>query len=300
MLCSMFEKFTLAYAAGYIDGDGCFSIRKQSIKSRHKFSATFLVISTSKETMEWFKKIFGGNILQKGSRQGHKPCYHFCVTGRKSAFIRELIPYLVEKKEEALLYRAFCSTDDFLAREAYIYDMHKQKHENNFVFPEFKKSFESIRNTITPSIEDFAYLAGFIDAECCLGITRYRSQNRENFLYKILLQCNNTKAPVFKWLLERFGGQIHFIDRSRYVNNRHQLTWRVCSSSLATILDNILPFLKQKRPVCEELIKFYKTTIPLKKTISRNSPDFRDFYLPILQEREEIFHKVQFLNKKGI
>ena len=296
----MIKKTDLAYAAGYIDGDGCFSLRKQAIKSRHKFIATLLVISSVRETMEWFKKTFGGNILEKGSPPGHKPCYHFCVTGRKSSFVRELIPYLVEKKEEASLYRAFCTTDDKIAREHYIKFLHEQKHDANLVLPEFKEKFECKRNTINPSIEDVSYLAGFIDAECCLGINRYRSKNRDNFLYKILLQCNNTKAPVFKWLLERFGGQIHFIDRSQYLNNRDQLAWRVCSSSLAAILDKVLPFLKQKRPVCEELIKFYKTTVPLEKTISRNSPKFGALYLPILKEREEIFHKVQFLNKKGI
>jgi hypothetical protein len=296
----MIEKTDLAYAAGYIDGDGRFSLRKQSIKSRHKFIASLLVISSVKQTMEWLKKTFDGNVLKKRARQGHKTCYHFCVTGRKSAFVRDLIPYLVEKKEEAPIYRDFCTTNDMIARDHYIEYLHKQKHETNLVLPEFKQKFESTRNTIIPSIENFAYLAGFIDAECCLGINRYRIKGNNNFIYKILLQCNNTKAPVFKWLLERFGGQIHFIDRSRYVNNRNQLAWRLCSSSLANILDNILPFLKQKRPVCEELIKFYKTTVPLEKTISRNSPKFKEFYLPVLKEREEIFHRVQFLNKKGI
>jgi hypothetical protein len=296
----MFKDTDLAYAAGYIDGDGCFSLRKQNIGSRHKFMATLIVISSVKETMEWFQKKFGGNINEKHSCEGHKQIFHFCITGRKSTFIKQIVPYLVEKKEEALIYQAFCTTSDRIAKESYINRLHKQKHEMNLVFPEMKQKFESFRNTINPSTTDFAYLAGFIDAECCLGINRYRSKNRSNFLYKILLQCNNSKAPAFQWLLERFGGQIHYIDRTKYINNRNQLTWRLCSASLAKILDNILPFLKQKRPVCEELIKFYKTTVPLEKTFSRNSSEFREFYLTVLKEREEIFHRVQTLNKKGI
>lgn len=296
----MIEKTDLAYASGYIDGDGCFSLRKQSIKSRQKFMATLIVISNVYETMKWFKKIFGGNILKKNARQGHKSCYHFCVTGKGSEFVKDLIPYLVEKKEEASIYRAFCMSNEITAREKYINALKSQKHEINLVFPEFKKDFEILCKTIQPSIEDFAYLAGFIDAECCLSINRYKSKNRDNYLYKILLQCNNTKAPVFKWLLERFGGQIHFIDRSHYINNRNQLTWRLCSSSLALILDKILPFLKHKKPVCIELMKFYETTVPLENTISRNSPKFKEFYAPILKVREDIFHRVQFLNKKGI
>jgi hypothetical protein len=296
----MIEKTDFAYAAGYIDGDGCFHLRKQSIKTRHKFIASLLVISSVKETMEWFKEMFGGTILSKGSLPGHKPIYHFCLKGKCFDFVDQIIPFLVEKKMEAIIYRNFFCSSDSLHKDVFIEELRKQKHEINLVSPELKEQFESVRSTISPSAEDFAYLAGFIDAECCLGINRYKSKNRDNFLYKILLQCNNTKAPAFKWLLERFGGQIHYIDRSKYKNCRNQLAWRLCSSSLASILDKILPFLKQKRPVCMELIKFYKTTVPLEKNISRNSPKFREFYLPILKEREEIFHKVQFLNKKGI
>lgn len=298
----MIDNTKFSYAAGYIDGDGCFSIRKHRVKNRFKYISCILVVSTVLETMEWFQREFGGNILTKTPRPGHKVTYHFCLNGEKSTpFIEGILPFLVEKKMEAQVYLKFVKSRDSFEKDMLIDLITDQKENQNLVSGNLKNEFELTRNTIFPCLEDFSYLAGFIDAECCLGINRYRSKNRENFLYKILLQCNNTKAPVFKWLLERFGGQIHFIERkckNSLWNN--QLTWRICSSSLYSILDKILPFLKQKRPVCEELINFYKTTVPIKKTVSRNSPKFRQFYTPILEEREKIFHKVQSLNKKGV
>jgi len=297
----MFESTDLAYFAGYIDGDGCFHIRKQTIKNSFKYMNSLIIVSVVKETMDFFKEKFKGNVLSKNIISNHKPQYHFVLNANKSAYlINKILPFLIEKRKEAEILIQFFNCKSYLQKDSLIEQMKTQKNSLNLVKKTMKENFESVKNTIIPSIEDFAYLAGFIDAECCLGINRYRSKNRENFLYKILLQCNNTKAPVFKWLLQRFGGQIHFIDRNSYTTkHRDQLTWRLCSSSLFEILPSIYPFLKQKKPVCKELMNFYDTTVSLKGNISRNSPKFREFYLPILQQREVIFHKVQLLNKKG-
>ena len=78
------------------------------------------------------------------------------------------------------------------------------------------------------------------------------------------------------------------------------MMWRLSSASLYPVLKSIYPFLKHKQPVCEELIKFYETKVPLEGCVSRNSHKFADFYRPILIQREHIFLKVKQLNKKGV
>jgi hypothetical protein len=101
--------------------------------------------------------------------------------------------------------------------------------------------------------------------------------------------------------MERFGGQVHFVERhSKDINHRDFLTWRLSSKSLGDLLPKILPYLKHKKPVCVELMKFYETTVPLKGNISRNSPKFKEFYSDILKERDILFHKVHELNRKGV
>lgn len=297
----MIKSTDLAYAAGYIDGDGCFYIEKLFIENRFKYRCFMAINSTEIENLQWFQKIFGGTLTSKPSINDiHKPLHRLVIKGSNLEILKKIEPFLIEKLQEFQLFEKFRNTFDHKSKDKLIDQMDNLKHHTNLIHQSIKNEVESVRNTINPSEEDFAYLAGFIDAECCLNINKSHPKNNPNPTYKILLQCNNTKSPCFKWLSERFGGQFHFIDKSKYVNYRNQMTWRLSAASLAKILPKIHYSLKHKKPVCEELINFQKTIIPLKGTISRNSPSFGIFYKPILEERERIFHKIQTLNKKGI
>jgi hypothetical protein len=303
----MYNSTDLAYTAGYIDGDGCFHLRKQVFKGnkRPKYSAKLIISSVNPDVLHWFKKTFGGvvrEVKRKSLPDGHKRQYHFIFDNKSfKDFSTELTNiYLVEKRVESAWFSNFLCCKFIEDKESCIDELQKEKHKFGLVLPSQKIEFEDRRNTIKFTELDLAYLAGFIDAECCLGIQRYKPKKRPNHTYKIQLQCNNTKYPFFKWALERFGGQIHFIERQKSMGQRDQLCWRLSAKALLPILKGIQPYIKHKLPVCEELIKFYKTTVPLKNTISRNSPHFAEYYRPILEERESIFHKIQILNKKGI
>jgi len=289
----------LAYAAGYTDGDGCFHIGKVHSENRIRYRALFIINTTEIENVQWFQEIFGGTISTKPRRKSnHKVIYRYVLKGKEIEKTDLFSEFLQEKHYEWALFKFFrqCQID---SKDGFIEEMKEHKDCSNLFTHSLKESFENQRKTIKPSEQDFAYLAGFIDAECCLNIQKSIPKNRPNPTYKIQLQCNNTKSPTFEWIAKRFGGQFHFIDRSKYRNNRNQMTWRLSAAELYPVLKGILPFLKHKKPVCEEMIKFYKTIVPLENTVSRNSPKFKEFYQPILNERELIFHKIQTLNKKG-
>lgn len=297
----MIKNTDLAYAAGYIDGDGCFYIEKIFIENRFKYRCFMVINSTEIENLHWFQRTFGGTLTSTPSlKNGHKPIHRLVIKGKNLDILKNIEPFLVEKLEEFHTFENFRKTNDRQAKDQLIDQMYFLKNQGNLIITSIKKEIESLRNSIFPSIEDFSYLAGWIDAECCLNINKSKTKNRPNSTYKVLLQCNNTKSPCFRWLSERFGGQFHFIDRSKYHNCRNQMTWRLSSRALLQILDKIQPFLIHKKPVCEELMNFCKTIVPLEKTISRRSKKFTEFYQPILEERERIFHKIQQLNKKGI
>jgi len=290
----------LAYAAGYIDGDGCFSINRIKGAERVRDTCSVIINSTELENLEWFQSKFSGNIYpQKEIDPTHKPLYRYELKGDNLDWLLDIARFLIEKREECLLFAEFFRSKSRIDREIYLIRM-KELKESYLIPVSIKEPLEKLRNTISPSNYDFAYLAGFIDAECCLGIQKNPPANGSNPTYKIQLQCNNSKSPCFKWLVERFGGQLHFINRSKYLNNRNQMTWRLSSAALYPILKMIRPFLIHKQPVCDELIKLHETKVPLKGCISRNSPNFSEFYQPILNEREHIFLKVKQLNKKGI
>ena len=170
------------------------------------------------------------------------------------------------------------------------------KNESNLIPASIKHAVESVRNTIIPTQEDFAYLAGFIDAECSLDIQKRMQKKGKNPNYRMQIQCNNSKAPCFFWLSQRFGGQFHFLDKSKIPNCRNQMCWRVSDSSLTPILEGVYPFLKHKKPICEQLIEFSKQIYSIKGAPSPNSPQYAEFYRPILEARELIYHKVRSLN----
>ena len=291
----------LAYTAGYIDGDGCFSIRKIKSKKSFKYSNSVCISSTNLPIMTWFEKTFEGHIkIQANVPNNQKKQYHFYFTGQEKIQVcTSLIPFLVEKKEECKLLLQFQYDSSKEIKDALLERMYKLKNYENLVTRCFKKDIEVFSNTISPEEKDFAYLAGFIDAECSLGIQKYLPKNKPNFVYKIILQCNNTKLPVFKWLVERFGGRVHFIDRSHFVPAcRNQMTWRLSSKALFPILKEVIFFLKNKKHIAQELINFYETT--LKNGGARHTEEFRSSYGKTLVYREQLFHKIQSLNKKGI
>jgi len=294
-----------AYCAGYIDGDGCFYIGYESPSKLNKRRArkpiTSIVISSvNKDVLESFKYIFGGSVhLSKAENNNNKALYQYSSKKQDSInLIDKILPYLVEKQEESLVTKKFATTDNNQTRQECINKMKLLKTVSNLATQDHVQEFKRHKLTIIPTEYDFAYLAGFIDAECCFQISRYKHKDGPNLSYKILLQCNNTKYPVFKWLIERFGGSISFINRIKTQKaKKNQLCWRISCKALSKIINHIYPFLKHKKPVCEELMKFYTTTLP--NGGARHTEKFRTHYANVLKVREEIVVNVHKLNLKG-
>jgi hypothetical protein len=290
----------LAYTAGYIDGDGCFYLGKEGTKKRLalKFVVRIAINSVNQKVLQFFKKLFGGRVgLIKKQHDNSKSLYQFSIGKNKSILMAKIIsPFLIEKKQECQMLLDFSDAEN---KEEMINQISSFKDIGNLISKYQKQEFEKYRNTINPTQEDYAYLAGFIDAECCFLIQKEKPKNKPNYVYKIVLSCNNTKSPVFKWLLQRFGGRINFIDRLNNQRGRkNQFQWRLTGKELSKILGFIHPYLQYKKPVCEQLMKFYATT--LKNGGARHTEQFRESYSRVIEERERIIHIVHQLNKKGI
>lgn len=269
----------LAYAAGYIDGDGCFYIGE--IKTSPFFQDTFSIISTHLDNIEWFNDHFEGTIQVKKTRQKNRvPSYHFVFTKEGYKFLPRIFPYLIEKKHECEVFLNFRNPAFKDSRNSFVKAMKILKEESNVVRVSLKEEIESIRYTCIPNKMDYAYLAGFIDAECSLDINKNLQKRGKNPTYRAQLQCNNTKFPFFFWASRKFGGQFHFLDKSHLPNCRNQMLWRISNLQLDTILKGVYPFLVHKKPICNEMIKLREKVL---------SKDFSG--------REEIYQKVRHLNQ---
>lgn len=272
----------LAYAAGYIDGDGCFYIGE--IKTSPFFQDTFSIISTHIDNIEWFNDNFEGTINAKQSRQKNRlPSYHFVFSKEGYKFLPRIRSFLIEKSQECDVFLNFRNPSFKDSRNALVKAMKILKEESNIVRISLKQEIESIRNTFTPTKMDYAYLAGFIDAECSLDINKVMQKRGKTPTYRAQLQCNNTKSPFFFWASKNFGGQFHFLDKSHLPNCRNQMLWRISNLQLDTILQGVYPFLVHKKPMCKAMIELRKKVL---------SKDFSG--------REEIYQKVRHLNQSII
>lgn len=84
----------LAYAAGYIDGEGCF---------RWAGTPRVSVKTTYPHVLEWLKHTFGGVVNQATNGDGvSRSAFEWNVYGKKAtAVCALLLPYLKEKREQA-------------------------------------------------------------------------------------------------------------------------------------------------------------------------------------------------------
>lgn len=116
----MSKSHRLAWAAGFIDGDGFITIqnRNQTINEK-QYKGHYLRVGAcqaNKVPLEELQKLFGGNITTKNSgpnKEGYnrKTQYLWCLSTAKAAdALEQLLPYLIHKKEVALIGIEFQKT----------------------------------------------------------------------------------------------------------------------------------------------------------------------------------------------
>lgn len=298
-----------AYAAGYIDGDGCFYLGKfiQKPEMITVYEYSIQTVSVKRPVLEFFKSIWGGSIRKKPFKIGHKDSYCWTIKGRIAAyFTQDIQLYLVDKKEQSFMFIMFSflvhhnnfrTVDKNLIdqRENLIKSIREERTMNNFVTKETIDALKEKQFTVTPSDEDYPYLAGLIDSEGCFRIKKWKPKNKPNHVYNITVEIGNTKLPIMPWLVERFGGSVVFI--SARANKKASATWTLSAAALYEILPKIRPYLRNKQEVCDKLIEFQKTILP--NGGDRHSELFRALFEKRREVRERIVREVHEFNLKG-
>lgn len=280
-----------AYAAGYIDGDGCFQIGNQI------WGSHLVVVSVRIQSINWFMDNFDGSCRAiKPRTKNRSISYHFRFSEKGLKCLDDISKYLVEKIQECNLFQKYRNNHGQILKNPLIEEMKFFKEKGGLIPLSIKDDLIKIRNTIKPTKEDFAYLAGYIDAECSLDINRRMQPRGKTFTYRPQLQCNNTKFPFFYWASARFGGQFHFLDKSHIPNCRNQIIWRISNIQLDPILEGIYPFLTSKKPICEMMKELRKLTFKGNGRLSPNHPNFSEWYGSIAKSRESIYDRVCHLN----
>jgi hypothetical protein len=150
-------------------------------------------------------------------------------------------------------------------------------------------------------ISDLAYIAGFIDGEGCLHISKRKpGRNRKTMSYAIKILISNTKISILKWIQSLFEGSLHKLPH-RELNraNAYQLQFNVKDSY--KLLSLIYPYLKLKKTQADILLKF----LELRKSFPKKGAiDEKGGSLPscnkYLELQEQYYQDIKTLNMRGI
>lgn len=98
--------------------------------------------------------------------------------------------------------------------------------------------------------QDLSYIAGFFDGEGSINIS-VRKRKHFSISHTLVISIGQKDGETLDWIKERFGGNLHQVKRdSSYM-------WYCSNRKAYSILKELIPFLKYKRPQAELALKFY-------------------------------------------
>jgi hypothetical protein len=87
-----------------------------------------------------------------------------------------------------------------------------------------------------------AYIAGIIDGEGCITISRHRTKNLQREYYHLSLRVKMVDSKAISFIVAKFGGKIYSVSTSQY-NRRQSVDWVVTGDDAKRILLLIKPYL---------------------------------------------------------
>lgn len=131
--------------------------------------------------------------------------------------------------------------------------------------------------------EDIIYLAGFLDGEGCISLTR---KAKKYIVPKVVIA--NTNIEVLKWIQEKFGG--YFTIRKKLTERRRAVGYLEFQYRKAlNLIKLIYPYLIVKKKQADIYFEYQKTIMELKDG-TKNGLSHRT------QEREELKNRMHNLN----
>lgn len=110
------------------------------------------------------------------------------------------------------------------------------------------------RKRVVPKLSatdaEWAYLAGLIDGEGCIGTHRQTSTGRR----RVSFSMKQKYPAALIWVVDIFGGRIHEVKMGQ---SQPGFLWRITSGHAEAILRGTLPYLTLKKPQAEVALKLF-------------------------------------------
>ena len=143
-----------------------------------------------------------------------------------------------------------------------------------------------------------AYAAGLIDGEGCITMNKYWDKRGKpnNHRYWVIVIIGMTDEEPLRALWEKWGGSL---TRRKRANKKWKLVWvwQISCQKAYRFLEDILPYLKAKRPQAMVALQFRDATknekvIPTMGCTYRLLPDN-------IEKREMYLQQMRSLNHRG-
>lgn len=237
------SRIELAYAAGWFDAEGSFSIYRHSSRPAiFSPSAAFNYVGDN-QIIQFFLRLFGGHFCL-GKTFQNKIIRRWKVQNtRLFDFLKLIYPFLIYKKPQAALLFKLRKTltqsrkgtkgRDFLPEHvlASRISLKAEIEKRNAAFA------SAPGGTLRPDWneeESLAYAAGLIDGDGSIYL-----DSRAHYL---TIELSGRAKTLPEWLQNYFGGSL-----SRVKNNGEMWRWRIGGEEAEKTVLRLSPFLKIKR-----------------------------------------------------
>ena len=181
--------------------------------------------------------------------------------------------------------RRFCSVE---CRETF-WDEKRRKGVTRGEW--LKGRYASPVATVSLSVTDAAYVAGFMDGEGHIGIVREtRPGNASGFRYHCTMEVANTNLAVLERVKASLGGNGWLTNPERPSNPRGRPLYRIRFSrrQIAYILPMLMPYMTVKKAAGDCVLRF----IGVMEAAPMRTSRFHDQF-------EALYQEAKALNKRG-
>lgn len=152
---------------------------------------------------------------------------------------------------------------------------------------------------------DKAWMAGFLDGDGSIYIGRQVRKNRPSPAYRVYVLVSNTNREVIEFFRDAYGGRLYNVHERRKDKRGKKWAdawdWNCPQAQAHKILEDVLPYLKLKRPRAEVCLEFLRN----KKAFARKRREGQQGGSAPLSEdeiafRERLYWQSRELNSKGV